>query len=90
MVLALPPVAAADGATLYKMCVVCHGANGSGETPAGKSLKARDLRSAAVQKKTDLELTKIIAGGKGSMPAFGKKMSTAEIQAVIAHIRTLK
>ena len=28
--------------------------------------------------------------GKGKMPAYGKKMSTAEIQSLIAYIRTLK
>jgi len=84
------PMAAADGAALYKPCAVCHGANGSGDTPAGKSMKVRDLRSPAVQKQTDIELTKVISGGKGKMPAYGKKMSTADIQAIIAHIRTLK
>jgi len=84
------PMAAADAAALYKPCAVCHAANGSGATPAGKSMKVRDLRSAAVQKQTDVELTKVIAGGKGKMPAYGKKMSTADIKALIAHIRTLK
>ena len=84
------PMTAADVAALYKPCAVCHAANGSGDTPAGKSMKVRDLRSAKVQKQTDVELTKIIAGGKGKMPAYGKKMSTTDIEALIAHIRTLK
>jgi mono/diheme cytochrome c family protein len=53
-------------------------------------MKLRDLRSAEVQKQTDLELTKVISGGKGKMAAYGKTMSTADIQAVIAHLRTLK
>jgi mono/diheme cytochrome c family protein len=91
LVLALPVMAASDGAALYKTsCGSCHGANGAGETPVGKSLKVRDLRSGEVQKQTDLELTKIISGGKGKMPAYGKKMSNDDIQALIAHIRTLK
>lgn len=89
LVLALP-LAAADGPTLYKPCAVCHAANGSGDSPAGKAMKVRDLRSAEVQKQTDIELTKVISGGKGKMPAYGKKMSTADIEAVIAYIRTLK
>jgi len=88
---ALPASAAADGAALYKKsCTSCHGANGSGETPAGKAMKVRDLRVAEVQKQTDLELTKVISGGKGKMPGYGKKMSVADIQALIAHVRTLK
>jgi mono/diheme cytochrome c family protein len=92
LALALPAIAAGpDGAALYKAkCVMCHGADGAGQTPTGKAMKLRDLRSDEVQKQTDLELTKVISGGKGKMPPYGQKMSTAEIQAVIAHIRTLK
>lgn len=91
LALAMPIFAEADGAALYKAkCTACHGADGSGQTPVGKSMKLRDLRSADVQKQTDLELTKLISGGKGKMPAFGKTMSTADIGAVIAHLRTLK
>jgi mono/diheme cytochrome c family protein len=91
LVLALPVFAASDGAALYKAkCVACHGADGSGQTAVGKSMKLRDLRSAEVQKQTDLELTKIISGGKGKMPQFGKTLSSDDIAAVIAHFRTLK
>jgi mono/diheme cytochrome c family protein len=92
LVVAVPAFAAGpDGAALYKAkCTSCHGANGSGQTPVGKSMKMRDLRSPEVQKQTDIELTKVISGGKGKMPAYGQKLTTAEIQAVIAHIRTLK
>jgi len=89
--LALPALAASDGAAIYKSkCAMCHAANGSGDTPMGKSLHVRDLRSDEVQKQTDLELTKVIAGGKGKMPAFGKRMSEDDLKAVIAFIRTLK
>ena len=60
------------GATLYrqKTCATCHGADGSGNTPAGKSLKARDLRAEEVQKQSDDELASAIADGRGKMPAF--------------------
>ncbi len=91
LVLAIPVFAASDGGALYKAkCVACHGADGSGQTAVGKSMKLRDLRSAEVQKQTDLELTKIISGGKGKMPPFGKTLSSDDIAAVIAHLRTLK
>ena len=81
----------ADGAATYKAkCAMCHGADGKGDTPMGKSLKVRDLSSADVQKQTDIELTKVIAGGKGKMPAYGKSLTAADIQAVIAYVRTLK
>ncbi|HEV8434961.1 MAG TPA: cytochrome c [Thermoanaerobaculia bacterium] len=92
LVLALPAMAAGpDGAAIYKAkCSACHGVDGSGQTPVGKSMKIRDLRSAEVQKQTDIQLTDIIAGGKGKMQGYGKTLSTADIQALIAHIRTLK
>jgi mono/diheme cytochrome c family protein len=92
LIAALPVFAASPDPALYKSkCASCHGADGAGQTPVGKSLKVRDLRSADVQKQTDLELTKTIAGGKGKkMPAYGKQLSTAQIEALIAHIRTLK
>ena len=89
MVIAVP--AFADGAAVYKAkCASCHGADGAGQTPVGKSMKIRDLRSAEVQKQTDVELTKIISGGKGKMPAYGKQLSNADVEALIVHIRTLK
>jgi mono/diheme cytochrome c family protein len=92
LILALPAMAAGpDGAAIYKSkCAACHGADGSGQTPVGKSMKIRDLRSPEVQKQTDIQLTDIIAGGKGKMQGYGKTLSTAEIQALIAQIRTLK
>ena len=84
-------LAAADGAALYKAkCAMCHGADGSGATPMGKSMKLRDLRSPEVQKQTDAELTKVTADGKGKMPAYKGKMTDAEISAVVAHMRALK
>jgi mono/diheme cytochrome c family protein len=82
---------AADGAAIYKAkCALCHGANGSGDTPSGKSMKVKDLRSDSVQKQTDLELTKVISGGKGKMPPYGKQLSNDDIKALIGFIRTLK
>jgi len=91
LALALPVVAFADGAAIYKAkCAGCHGPDGGGSVPMGKALKVKDLRSDRVQRQTDLELTKVIAGGQGKMPAYGKKLTTAEIQSIIAFIRTLK
>ncbi len=80
-----------DGAALYKAkCATCHGADGAGQTPAGKSLKVGDLRSADVQKMSDGDLTGVISDGKGKMPAFKGTLSAAEIGALVAFIRKLK
>jgi mono/diheme cytochrome c family protein len=89
LAVALPMAAFADGAAIYKTrCVACHGADGSGQTPVGKSLNARDLRSPEVQNLTDAEITKVLMNGKGKMPAT--RLAEADIKAVIAFIRTLK
>ena len=90
---ALPLLADAgpDAAALYKSkCAMCHGPDGAGQTPSGKAMKVRDLRSAEVQKMTDKELDTAIADGKGKMPSYKAKLSQAEIDALIAFIRKLK
>lgn len=80
-----------DGAAIYKAkCAMCHGADGAGQTPMGKNMKLRALGSAEVQKQTDAELVKWIADGKGKMPAYKGKLTPADIDAVVAFIRTLK
>src|SRR5947208_7911445 len=89
LAVALPMAAFADGAATYKTkCAPCHGADGSGQTPVGKNLKVRDLRSPEVQKLSDAEITKVLTDGKGKMPA--SKLPAADIKAVISFIRTLK
>jgi mono/diheme cytochrome c family protein len=79
-----------DAAKVYKAnCVLCHSANGSGDSSAGKALKAKDLRSDEVQKKSDAELADFIAKGKGKMPAFGSKLSPDMIKSLVAYIREM-
>ena len=80
-----------DGAAIYKAkCAMCHGPDGAGQTTMGKNMKLRALGSAEVQKQTDAELVKWIADGKGKMPAYKGKLTTADIDALVAFIRTLK
>ena len=63
--------------------------DGSGSFPSGKALKAQDLRSELIQKKTDDELAAAITNGKGKMPAFGKKLKPDQIAQLVAYIRAL-
>ena len=77
------------GADVYKTkCATCHGQDGSGDTPVGKSLQVADLRSAAVQSKSDAELTHSVTEGKGNMPGFKGNITDDEIHAVVTFIRT--
>jgi cytochrome c6 len=79
-----------DAEKIYKTnCVLCHAPDGSGNSSSGKALKAEDLRSDLVQKKSDAELAATIANGKGKMPAFGKKLKPEDITQLVAFIRAL-
>ena len=79
-----------DGAAQFKAkCAVCHGADGSGNTAVGKSMKLRDLRSADVQKQTNEELTATITNGKGGMPAYKDKLTGDQIKQLVDVIREL-
>ncbi len=80
-----------SGADTYKAkCQMCHGADGAGDTPAGKAMKANPFNSPAVLKQSDAELTTIIQKGKNKMPAFSGKLTDAQISDVLAYIHMLQ
>jgi mono/diheme cytochrome c family protein len=83
------PDAAASRATFKEKCAMCHGEDGAG-SDVGKSLHAPDLRSAAVQKLSNSELTQVITNGKGGMPAFKDSLSEDQIHGLVAHVRSLR
>ena len=84
-------VLAQSGADIYKSkCQMCHAADGSGNTPAGKSSKARPFDSPEVMKLSDDDLIKVTKSGQGKMPAYAGKLTDDQIKAVIAHIHTLQ
>jgi len=80
-----------SGADTYKSkCQMCHAADGSGNTPAGKSTKVLPFSSPDVVSKSDADLVAITKNGKGKMPAYTGKLTDAQITDVVAHIRTLQ
>ena len=90
LVVALAPMAAfaADSTAVYKgKCASCHGADGAGQTAIGKKMNLRDLGSPEVQKQTDKELYDWTADGRGKMPGYKDKLSAADINALVAHMR---
>jgi len=88
--LGAPAKADDKSAALYKQkCATCHGADGKGDTPAGKSMKARSFADPEVAEMSDDELAAAIEKGKGKMPAYGKSMKPDEIKAMVAYIRSL-
>jgi len=89
--LVTPGFAQSSGVDVYKSkCVMCHGADGSGSTPAGKALKAASFKDAVLIKATDSDLVAAATKGKGKMPAYEGKLSDAQIKAAIGYIRTLQ
>lgn len=78
-----------SAATYKQKCVTCHGADGKGETPAGKAMKVGSFASPDTAKMSDQELADIIEKGKGKMPKYGASMNSDEIKAMVAYIRTL-
>jgi mono/diheme cytochrome c family protein len=94
-VLCLPAMAASDavkGADLYaKKCKLCHGVDGAG-TPAMQKKYGPELKplgGAEIQAKKDPELAKGIMGGKNHT-TMAKTLQPADVDNVVAHIRTLK
>lgn len=76
---------AQDAAATFKAkCAMCHGADGKG----GK-MGTRDFASPEVKAETDAQLTDIITKGKGKMPAYGGKLSDADIKGLVTYVRGL-
>jgi|SRR5947209_8112909 len=85
------PAYAEDAAALYKSkCQMCHGADGKGDTPAGKKMGVKDFHSPEAAKMSDEDLFKITKNGKDKMPAYDKKLTDDQIKELVKYIHTLK
>lgn len=78
-------------------CAKCHGADGKGQTKAGRKLSVKDYTDATVQAEmTDEDIIKITTdgavdkNGKEKMKAYKDELSADEIKDFIAFIRALK
>jgi len=90
MLVSTVTASAQDAAGVYKTkCQACHGADGKGATPAGKSMGVRDFASPEVAKETDEELTEVITKGRKKMPPYGNSLKEPQIKELVAYIRDL-
>src|SRR2546423_12666009 len=76
-------------------CARCHGADGAGDTPQGHANNAPDFTDPDWWRKhSDItntrSLVSIVNHGKGSMPAFGKKLTRSEIRRLVAYVRRFR
>lgn len=78
-------------------CTKCHGADGKGQTKAGRKLKVLDYTDAKVQAEMkDEDMIKITAegavdkNGKERMKGYKDELSAEEIKELVAYIRKFK
>jgi mono/diheme cytochrome c family protein len=77
---------------LYKQkCSKCHGADGSGDTSMGRIFNAPDFTDGGWwAKHSSGEFVGVITRGKKNMPAFGKKLTRAQIASLAAYVQRFK
>jgi len=84
------PAGKVDARALFvENCATCHGENGRAHTFHGWLVGAQNLTDPKWQQNTtDAEIIHAITTGPSVMPAFGKKLSAAEIQALAKYVRS--
>jgi mono/diheme cytochrome c family protein len=78
-------------------CAKCHGADGKGQTKAGKKLSVKDYTDAKVQAEMkDDEMLKAITNGvldkagKEKMKAYKDELSAEELKELVGYVRKFK
>ena len=92
LVFSLAGIASAENpgkAIFTTKCALCHGADGTGKTSIGKTLKIPDFHSPEIKKLSDDDLEKVVTNGKNKMPSFKGKLTEAQIDQVVAYVREL-
>ena len=79
-------------AELYsKNCASCHGRDGRAKTFKAKLNHARNISDPEWQERvSDERIFNSVMNGKGKMPAYAKKLSEQEIEALVTYVRGLK
>lgn len=87
----IDPVAGRD---IYRAsCAACHGPQGRGNGPAAVALNPRptDFTNAAQrQAPTDSAISDVIEHGRRGMPAFGRTLTSTQIDSLVAHLKTFR
>ena len=78
-------------------CTKCHGADGKGDTKAGRKLKVKDYTDPKVQAEMkDADMIKATSeglkdkNGKETMKAYKEELSAKEIEELVAYVRKFK
>jgi mono/diheme cytochrome c family protein len=70
-------------------CARCHGGDGKAQTEQGKANDTPDISGGKLRSRSAKRLTNIITNGDGEMPAFGKKLTKAQISSLVNYVRGL-
>lgn len=83
---------AQTGADTFKSkCAMCHGEDGLGNTPVGKSMGVVSYKSPEALKLSNAAMSDIVKNGKNNkMPAFKGQLTDAQIKDVLQYVRTLQ
>ena len=84
-----PTTKSSSRAVFLNNCARCHGGDGKGETEVGKSKDTPDISGGKVKGWSSGKLTRIITNGDGEMPAFGNKLSKAQVAGLVNYVRGL-
>ncbi len=94
--LAAPRALSAQGTAgpgVYRVkCVMCHGAQGRGDGPMAGSLNPRPTDFSDPGKRVataDSAVQNVIRRGRRAMPSFGSMLSPAQVDSLVAFIKTL-
>ncbi len=85
--------AAEDAAVFENNCASCHGVDGRAQTAQGRKMKAKDLRGSRL---SDADIERQIREGSRAktgvsvMPAVGRDMTDAQIQAAIRVVKSFR
>src|SRR4051812_36288964 len=83
-----PPARAKVDELFNRNCARCHGGDGKGDTPSGHLFKPPDFSDPNWWKNNSSStstnaLRTVVTRGKASMPAFGKKLTKSQINALV-------
>jgi cytochrome c6 len=82
--------AQAAGEDTYKAkCLMCHGATGMAESPAGKAMKVKPVNDPDVKKLNEAQMIDAVRDGMGKMQAFKGKLTDAQIKDSVTYFRSL-
>lgn len=81
-----------DAASLFnEYCAKCHGKDGRAKGFKAKLAGVRNLTDTKWHESvTDERIFNSITNGRNRMPAFGKKLTDAQIEALVAFVRSLR